>query len=882
MKWSLAGITCLVGFAVIGVPMHASAQAIEPWVRSVGKLVLVENGLSRAPIVLFENAPPYIREAAVELADYIEKTSGARPDVIDGEPPTIPAHAIWVGYQPVLNRLFPDVDFAFRHAEEILITANADHLVIAGRDVWDPDHLVVQYRRTVHGRQQEYGTVNAVYTFVQEGLGVRWLWPGAMGEDVLTRKTIALDPFEYRHHPQIRGRAGILRYSSLSRGGYNVSGDWTRRQRLQLDSLDAVDGHGFRDWWDRFHQTHPEYFALQPDGTRSAFPSPRTAKLCMSNPAVWQQWLKDVEDQLAKDPGQRVFNAAPNDSWASGFCVCENCRAWDHPDAELRVFRWAGIGQEYPAISDRHVTFANHCARLLKERFPDNDYYVLMNSYGHSRPAPVKARPDDNVIINCVANFLMGKDLRDRGSLRGATYREQFEAWSKVTSNLRWRPNVDSSGGWHQGQPDIALQQAIDDMKYVAERNIIGIYIDSVWEHWGTQGPLYYVMGQLAWNPSRDGNAILNDYYQRGFSPAAHQIKAYWQLLEATREICVADKDKPHWETYNEAFFNKAQGLLEAARASVAKEPAMYAERIDFVQDGLEWTRLLMDVRKLVAAMQKRGQVVPEIDAKLRTNWERMEKVAKRVNAINWGPVMPHTPRMKWLHPDSLNLSSSAAAPATITQKPNPSVTYTDATQAGWELVFHDDFDRKSLGDTWQIIDGTWTLEDGCLVGSGTIALAQGYPVTGEPGFQRLEFEAVAGGFLERNQDAGKVRISDLSSFIHASDKAQGIAMLKTGYFFQFGGYWNTKSQIRKNDVSMKISSDAASMITPAKAHHIVLENDNGHIKCFVDQRLIVDLAESKSIIGQEQDRVGLYFLTQASVTSVRLYVRKLPNDEDR
>jgi hypothetical protein len=80
----------------------------------------------------------------------------------------------------------------------------------------------------------------------------------------------------------------------------------------------------------------------------------------------------------------------------------------------------------------------------------------------------------------------------------------------------------------------------------------------------------------------------------------------------------------------------------------------------------------------------------------------------------------------------------------------------------------------------------------------------------------------------------------------------------------------------------MKISSDAANMITPTKAHHIVLENDNGHIKCFADQRLIVDLEENKSIVGHEQDRVGLYFMTHASVRNVRLYVRKLPNDEDR
>ena len=36
------------------------------------------------------------------------------------------------------------------------------------------------------------------------------------------------------------------------------------------------------------HETHPGIFALQPDGTRNGHPSPRNAKLCQSNPKVWE------------------------------------------------------------------------------------------------------------------------------------------------------------------------------------------------------------------------------------------------------------------------------------------------------------------------------------------------------------------------------------------------------------------------------------------------------------------------------------------------------------------------------------------------------------------------------------------------------------------
>ena len=135
-------------------------------------------------------------------------------------------------------------------------------------------------------------------------------------------------PFEYRYHPQIRARGGMFNYSQLGNRGYGKSQEWTKRQRLQLDSLSIEGGHGFGDWWERYHEIYPEIFALQPDGSRNGHPSPRNAKLCQSNPLVWDLWLKGVEEDLAKDPNRTTFNGSPNDGWSSGHCVCENCRAW--------------------------------------------------------------------------------------------------------------------------------------------------------------------------------------------------------------------------------------------------------------------------------------------------------------------------------------------------------------------------------------------------------------------------------------------------------------------------------------------------------------------------------------------------------------------------
>ncbi|MCA1809494.1 MAG: DUF4838 domain-containing protein [Kiritimatiellia bacterium] len=608
------------------------------------EMLLVRDGQAPVPVVIFENAPPMTRQAAEELADYIEKTGGVRPVVIEGKPDPLPQHAIWVGYQPVLQEVFPELEFTFRHPEEILIVCDGQNMVVAGRDVWDPDALDVTMRRgIIKGVQQEYGTVNAVYTFLQDWLGVRWLWPGATGEVIDRRATIAMPVLEYRYQPRIRFRAGLLAYSRLDRGGYGTSGDWSRRQRLQLGSLDMSGGHAFGNWWDRFSEEHPEYFALQPDGSRRPSGSTGNAKLCHSNPDVLKQWLQDVEEQLATDPNRQVFNTSPNDGWSTGHCICDGCEAWDHPDGEMRRFSWRGVSREHVALSDRQVIFANQCARLLRERYPDRDYFVSNMAYGHSRPAPVAAVPDSNVIIPSVTGF-WGFDGPERGSPNGTTHREQFSGWAGVTTHMAWRPNTGSPAGWRQGLPDVPLSRMTENMRYLTDHGIIGIYVDSVWEHWATQGPLYYLMAQLVWNPARDGREIMQDYYQKGFGPAAAAVEDYWQLLEDTRNQFVDESGSwnitQHYAeyaaVYNEEIFERAAALLDQAQRLAGESPDIL-KRVQFIRAGLAYTRLAVATRVLIDRFENsKGEDAAAREQAI-ANWEALDRLQDEYpDVINW------------------------------------------------------------------------------------------------------------------------------------------------------------------------------------------------------------------------------------------------------
>ncbi len=562
------------------------------------ELVLVERGVSRAPIVLAEGDPASAanRQAAEDLADYIEKVGGARPDVLTGTPEPIPERAIWVGLHPQLKALLPDVDFSFEQREEILIAANTHHLAIVGRD------------RFVDGHQVEFGTANAVYTFIQDALDVRWFWPGPSGEDVIPRETLAFEPFVHRFAPPFWTRQVYRDQLTDSR-----LREWRRVHRILHDAFDMhASSHAFTTWRERFLETHPEYFALQPDGTRGTHPPPpsRNQKLCDSNPDVWAQWLADAEATLEARPTKSAIRAAPNDGPRSGICICENCLAWDHPDGPRYLYNWAGVNQEYVATTDRNIKFWNQLARLLKARFPDRDgLYVHGSAYGPYKSPPVAAVPDDNIIFTYTGHF----------PITNAEQREaeqaEWKAWSRVTSNLFFRPNLFWYSGGAFGMPGVSLRNTMEDFRFLAEHHCRGIIVDTTPQHWAAQGPQYYLMARMAWDPMLDGEAVMDEYYRRAFGPAASSIERYFALMEQAHEAIV---NLPGWRSsmglvfggtlsemlqsvYDGALLAQADELLGEAEARVADAPERFRQRVAMIRAGLDYAEALLESFEVMA-----------------------------------------------------------------------------------------------------------------------------------------------------------------------------------------------------------------------------------------------------------------------------------------
>lgn len=805
-------------------------------VLKAGDLVLVRDGRSPVPIIIPQEASPALQDAADDLAHHLFLISGAKPKVSQGVPQPMPDAAIWVGYQPVLLGLLPGIDLELHKPEEILFASNSQHLAILGRDRFDARGQI------------EFGTPNAVYTFLEKHLHVRWLWPGELGTDIQRRSTISIAPMNERFAPIFRDRT--FRFPRSPDVNEPNRRWWDHHQRSR-GSLTSNAQHAFANWWELYHQTHPQYFAQQADGTRGLGGlSAHSAKLCVSNPAVAEQWLEQTQRLLLANPQITMIGASPNDG--SGWCECANCMAWDHPDAPMD-------DRGRKSLTERYVKFWNRLTRGLKQRYPDRDLIVDVMAYSRYMAPPVATTLEDNIAVSYVGNFPIGsqKDRIER--------KEHWLAWSRHASMLRYRPNMFWYDGGVWGLPSIAIQRTIEDFRFLAEQRCVGLDIDSIMLNWSTHGPQLYLIAQLAYNPMADGKAVLADYYQRGFGPAADAVERYFNLWDIAHKRVV---DDPSFRSggnqrysvlellqreYTPELLDQAQAILDEAKAAASQGSQTHRKRVEFIESGLAFTRLQLQIMQAMANLRtSRDHEALQQAMKLCNQRDAFFKNAPP-QAIDGVRIMSQITRRGMrdhLGPPSETLMDTQAA---VKLKP-----------AKWHLAFSDSFDRAELGPNWKVREGAWEIADKALLFNGeggVIEIDQDFP-----GLHRLVMEVtplVPEGLSAQQPEAAD-RISDLSAFIQSDGGHRG------GYFLQFGGAFNKRNAIRR--LARQVASQREHRIEPGKRHRIVAEFDGQKVRLHVNDEPILSLEEARPLIGESHDRVGIYLFTPALIHSVQVF----------
>jgi hypothetical protein len=363
---------------------------------------------------------------------------------------------------------------------------------------------------------------------------------------------------------------------------------------------------------------------------------------------VQEQWLENTVAAMRADPSKIMASASPNDSSLSGHCVCPQCRAWDAPGGEKVSLYGKGGKVEGVMLTDRYVTFANILARGLRERLPGRETSIGLHAYGPYTAPPVTAVPDPGIAISYVGHFPLTTDASREEQ------KQQWAAWASKASMMFYRPNYWYFCGGVWGLPEVAMTKTIEDFRFLAEHRCIGLMVDTWRQNWATQGPQYYLMAALAYDPLQDGAAVLQDYYRRGFGPAAGEIEKYWALLErahdkitASPEVKTSSRYRANLpplflQVYSQEFLKEAEALLREAETKTATGREAYRQRVAFVRAGFEFTRLMMEG---AAAMTKvrasAGKDAEAVRAGIEV-WDKIEKLRGAAGpfAINYGGIV--------------------------------------------------------------------------------------------------------------------------------------------------------------------------------------------------------------------------------------------------
>ena len=70
------------------------------------------------------------------------------------------------------------------------------------------------------------------------------------------------------------------------------------------------------------------------------------------------------------------------------------------------------------------------------------------------------------------------------------------------------------------------MTKTIEDFRFLADNKCAGIEVDVLRGHWATQGPEYYLMAQLTYDPYQDGVAALLKKAQQAKASPPRKIGA--------------------------------------------------------------------------------------------------------------------------------------------------------------------------------------------------------------------------------------------------------------------------------------------------------------------------------------------------------------------
>lgn len=461
-----------------------------------GEFIIATNSMPKAAIVVADDAPVAVKYAASELAKYLNKMTRSSFPLVSS--PIKGWNTILVGGETD-QTAFDGIDIRLSRDSGIFFSKDTSTLTIAG--------------------ERPRAVIYAVYDLL-ETLGCGFWTPNS--ETVPFKPYISLpEGYAKRDAPAMRYRSGnhyttgakfmVKLRANENRGGSKEIGIAPGEGENIMHSL-------VLKWIPRskFFKTKPEWFALVPRTDKATGEKKMirvNGALCMTNPEMREELLKEVGDFLKKNyPYQKSISLSPSDM--GDYCHCEKCTALMNTDAS-----------KAPTLL--YLDLQRFVADHFREKYPEATFNLL--SYWSTDTPPVdtkKWRLRDNCGVGFAAlwrNHGFPIDCNER-------FAPRVKAWLDMSDNFIYWDYYANFSAYLNPFPNLDILGPA--FKFYRDNHFIGGFAQMPHTRMAPLADLnWYLMGKLMWNPDADTEKLTADFIKGVYGPGAPHVRRFMDIL---------------------------------------------------------------------------------------------------------------------------------------------------------------------------------------------------------------------------------------------------------------------------------------------------------------------------------------------------------------
>ncbi len=511
---------------------------------------LIKNGQSKYKIFVSKNAIASEKYAAEELQKYLYEISGCKLRIVHQSEEK--DRTIYVGFKDAPASVMRDIKPENFGNEEYIISSEGKDLLIAGGET--------------------RGTLYGVVGYLSDHLGCKWYTKNV--SKIPIQKSISLPKTKDRQKPameEYRFTRWNEAYDTLFSIHNRINGF-----AVGEELGGSYEFYPFGHTYDllvppeKYFNSHPEFFSLV-NGKRVG----KDAQLCITNPEVVKVATNTVFDWIQTHPETKTYFVAPNDG--KGYCECDKCVAMDI---------------KYGSRAGTLLHFLNQIAGEVGKKYPDKK--LITFAYAYTVDPPKNIRPAENVIIMlCHYEYCSAHPIEV--CAENKPFYDILNQWKELApGRLMAYDYCTNFRNLLMPFPD--LRVLAPDIKFYLNNGVKGLF----YEGHPLPGAEFaelrlWVIAQLMWNPEKDAQALIDEFVDGVYGPAAPYISEYIRLLHNEvnpQTVRLNIFDQPWFENYlNSDMVSKADSLFARAR-TVVEGSTEWSEQVDRAYLPILWLKL--------------------------------------------------------------------------------------------------------------------------------------------------------------------------------------------------------------------------------------------------------------------------------------------------